>query len=92
MVVQVIGKERKQGEFTPPNAGSIGDQKKVAYDNTHLYCVYTDENVEGHKCEEYKIKTPNLRDQIEVGDLIEVYYNQYRKPETAVLVQKGDNK
>ena len=84
MVVQVIGTERKQGVFT------TCDKKEIVYDNTHFYCVYSDEKVTGHKCEEYKIKTENLRDQIEVGDLIEVYYNQYRKPETAVLVQKGD--
>lgn len=84
MVVQVIGKERKEGVFKAP------DGKEIAYDNTHLYCVYSDEKVEGHKCAEYKIKTANLRDHIEVGDLVEVYYNQYKKPETAVIVQKGE--
>lgn len=85
MVVQVIGTERKEGVFTPK-----GQNTEVAYDNTHLYCVYTDEKVNGHKCAEYKIKTENLRDQIEVGDLVEVYYNEYKKPHTAVVVQKGD--
>lgn len=84
MVVQVIGTERKEGTFVTP------DKKELAYDNTMLYCVFSDEKVNGHKCAEYKIKTANLRDQIEVGDLVEVYYNQYRQPETAVLVQKGD--
>lgn len=84
MVVQVIGKERREGIFKSP------DGKEIPYDNTHLYCVHSDEEVDGHKCVEYKIKTANLRDQIEVGDLIEVYYNQYKKPETAVIVQKGD--
>ena len=84
MVVQVIGIERKEGVFKTP------DKKQIPYDNTYLYCVYTQEGVDGHKCAEYKIKTKNLRDQIEVGDLIEVYYNQYRKPETVLVVQKGD--
>ena len=84
MVVQVIGTERKEGVFTTP------DKKEIAYDNTMLYCVFSDEKVNGRKCAEYKIKTANLLDQIEVGDLVEVYYNQYRQPEMAVLVQKGD--
>ena len=84
MVVQVIGTERKEGVFKTP------DNREIAYNNTHLYCVYTDEKVNGHKCVEHKIKTENLRDQIEVGDLIEVYYNEYKKPHTAVIVQNGD--
>lgn len=84
MVVQVIGIEKKEGIFTTP------DNKQFPYDNTYFYCVYTADGVAGHKCIEYKIKTDNLRDQIEVGDLIEVYFNQYRKPDMAVVVQKGD--
>lgn len=86
MVVQVIGIEKKEGVFEAP------DKKQISYNNTYFYCVFTQEGVDGHKCVEYKIKTENLRDQIEVGDLIEVYFNAYRKPELAVLVQKGDNK
>lgn len=86
MVVQVIGIEKKEGIFTTP------DNKQIPYNNTYFYCVYTAEGVDGHKCIEYKIKTENLRDQIEVGDLIEVYFNQYRKPDMAVVVQKGDKK
>ena len=86
MVVQVIGIEKKEGVFTTP------DKKQIAYNNTHLYCVYTDEKAEGHKCVEHKIKTENLRDPIEVGDLVEVYFNEYRKPHTAVIVQKGEAK
>lgn len=86
MVVQVIGIEEKEGIFTTP------ENKQIPYNNTYFYCVYTADRVDGHKCIEYKIKTENLRDQIEVGDLIEVYFNQYRKPDMAVVVQKGDKK
>lgn len=84
MVVQVIGIERKEGVFTTP------DKKQIPYDNTYFYCVYAQEGVQGHKAVEYKIKTANLHDQIEVKDLVEVYYNQYRQPDMVVLVQKGD--
>ena len=91
MVVQVIGIERKEGTFKSPKG------EEIAYDNMYYYCSYLPPEEEqadivGVRTVEYKIKTDKVCDQIEVGDLIEVYYNQYHKPEMVMLVQKGDNK
>lgn len=88
MVVQVIGIERKAGTFKSPKG------EEIAYDNMYYYCQYEpaeEENADiiGVRTVEYKIKTDKVRDQIEIGDLIEVYFNQYRTPDLICVVQKG---
>lgn len=89
MVVQVIGIERKQGTFKSPKG------EEIAYDNMYYYCQYVPDEKEnadivGVRTVDYKIKTEKIRDQIEVLDFIEVYFNQYRNPDMIVVVQKGD--
>lgn len=78
MICTVIGKQRK-----------VGNYEGYDYDNTTIYATIEGEKVEGLKCGEFKFKTAKLPDSIGIGDTIEVYYNQYNKPETAVIVQKG---
>ena len=91
MVVQVIGIERKVGTFKSPKG------EEIAYDNMYYYCSYLPPEEEqadivGVRTVEYKIKTDKVRDQIEIGDFVEVYFNQYRTPDLICVVQKGDNK
>ena len=91
MVVQVIGIERKAGEFTSPRG------EKILYDNMYYYCQYQPPEEDGAdlvgvRTVEYKIKTDKVRDQIEIGDLVEVYFNQYRAPDLICVVQKGESK
>lgn len=88
MVVQVIGIERKAGTFKSPRG------EEIAYDNMYYYCQYEPAEEEkadivGVRTVEYKIKTDKVRDQIEIGDLVEVYFNQYRTPDLICVVQKG---
>ena len=89
MVVTVIGIERKKGEFISPKGETI------AYDNMYYYCQYVpdeapDVDIVGVRTVDYKIKTDRVTDAIDIGDRVEVFFNQYRTPEVVVVVQKGE--
>lgn len=89
MVVQVIGIERKQGTFKSPK------NEEIPYDNMYFYCQYVPDekenaDIQGVRTVDYKIKTEKISDQIEIGDLVEVYFNQYRAPDLINVVRKGD--
>ena len=89
MVVQVIGIERKVGTFKSPKG------EEVSYDNMYYYCSYvpaeeSGADIVGVRTVDYKIKTDKVQDHIEIGDFVEVYFNQYRTAELICVVQKGE--
>jgi hypothetical protein len=88
MIYKVDKKYRIAGEFTDPKT-----QKVIAHDNTY-FCIapYDDNGNVAGKPVLVKIKSASLRDNIDVGDYVEVYNNQYGQPSMVVLVQKGDEK
>lgn len=91
MVVTVVGIERKKGEFTSPKGETI------PYDNMYYYCTYIPDesqgaDIVGVRTVDYKIKTDRVTDAIDIGDRVEVFFNQYRTPEVIVVVEKGDAK
>ena len=81
MICTIIGIKRQAGKY-----------EGYDYDNTTIYGTMEEKNTTGLKCGEFKFKTSKLPESIAIGDCIEVYYNQYNKPEMAVIVQKGDKK
>lgn len=83
MKVQVIGKERKDGDFIDKET-----KEQVVYDNTILYGVGTRKGVEGHFCAEMKIKTEDAAD-VEVGDVIVADVDRWGKVLGLDIIKKG---
>lgn len=86
MKVTVIGKERVSGEFIDKET-----KEKVSYDNTMVYGVYKDENVEGTACKALKCKTEMVQKAgIDVGDVIVADIDRkYDKVYALDVVKKG---
>ncbi len=81
MALHVVGLERKQGDWDM-------NGRSGTYDNVVIYC--TDDlpidGLSGVRVKEFKIKTSLLDVDISVGDVIKVYFNEYRKPESVVVL------
>ena len=82
MLQQVVGKQRKQGEYE-------GNK----YDNTYLHCV-TDEflpmGFEGQFTQVIKVKTEQVPSNLTVGSVIEVQYNAFGKVLNLAVCGKGE--
>lgn len=87
MIYRVDKKYQKAGEF--PDKVT---KAPVAYDNTFFCLAPYDEKGDLISSPIFaKIKTKNLRDDIQEGDYVEVYNNEYKVPSMVVLVRKGDS-
>lgn len=88
MIYRVDKKYQKAGVF--PDKVT---KEPVAYDNT-FFCLapYDNDGVLISSPILAKIKTVNLRDDIQEGDYVEVYNNEYKTPSMVILVQKGESK
>ena len=88
MIYRVDYKYHKAGTFTDRNTKEL-----KTYDNT-FFCLapYDEKGDLAGSPILVKIKTENLRDDIQKGDYVEVYNNQYGQPSLVVLVQKGESK
>jgi hypothetical protein len=71
MKIQVVGKQRKVGEYE-------GNK----YDNTYLHCVtneFLEDGFEGHSTQVIKVKTSQVPSNLTVGSVIDVQYNAFGK-------------
>lgn len=86
MKATVIGKERVDGSFTAKDTGEL-----VFYDNTMLYCIYNNDNVEGTACKALKCKTDMVKTAgVDVGDIIVADVDRkYDKVFALDVVKKG---
>lgn len=92
MKVTVIGKKRSAGDFIDRET-----KQQVVYDNTHLYCIAKDSDVEGTYCIDLKCKTAVVEEAgINVGDTIvadvDNKYQKYGKVYSVDVVKKGESK
>lgn len=78
MIYKLLGRQHKTGTY-----------QDKPYDNTMLYCSAKNvPNIEGEMTAVIKAKTEILPDTLQVGDLIDVYYNAYGTVETVLLCRK----
>lgn len=86
MKLQVIGKERVAGSFVDKETKEL-----VSYDNTMVYGIYKDENVEGTACKALKVKTEMVEKAgVDVGDIIVADVDRkYDKVYAVDVVKKG---
>lgn len=59
MKYQVLGLERRTGEFVPRDGGNA-----IAYDNYILHCVRNDRRVYGQAVEQVKVKVSDIGEMI----------------------------
>lgn len=83
MKYEVVGAQRKVGDFTPK-----GKDVAYHYDNVNLHCVCKNLDVVGHAVREIKLKSENAADLIAicggtlesvVGHVIDFEFGSYGK-------------
>lgn len=79
MVYQVIGMQRKTGEY-----------QGILYDNTMLYVTTQSEHVQGYFCTVIKAKTTYVPGSLKLGDNIEVFYDRYGNAVAINILKKGE--
>lgn len=82
MKKQVVGKQRKVGEF---------EGRK--YDNTYLHCVsneFLPFGFEGHETSVIRVKTELIPSDLALGSVIEVQYNAFGKVLSLSVCKKGE--
>lgn len=80
MVYQVIGTQRKTGEYQ----GNM-------YDNTMLYVTAEMPNVNGYYCTSLKAKTINVPPTLKVGDVVDVYFDRFGNVD-AIFIKNKEGK